>query len=149
MKNNTIKIICIVIYAIAALSGFGFAGVYLFRPEFMPYHQMAVGQPWEQVPEGYRILILALMRVGGGGWLAASLAMTALLVMPCRKGRYWAYITIPVIGLAVLLPTFIATLHVEYETPATPPYLFAGIMSILLLISLGLCLLNRKREKTT
>lgn len=145
MKNKGIKIVCIIIYVITALSGFGFAGVYLFRPEFMPYHAMAVGQPWSEVPEGFKVLILALMRVGGGGWLAASLAMTALLILPCRKGHFWAYLTIPVIGLAVLLPTFIATWHVKFESPANPPYYFAEIMCALLVIAFVLCLFNRKK----
>ena len=144
MKGKIVRIVCIVIYAITALSGFGFAGVYLFRLEFMPYHEVAVGHPWAEVPEGYQVLILALMRVAGGGWLAASLSMTALLLFPCRKGHYWSYIVIPVIGLAVMLPTFIATLHVKFESPANPPYLFAGLISALLILALVLCLFNKK-----
>jgi hypothetical protein len=35
-----------------------FGLIYLFRPEFMPYHAVAVGMPWAEVSPSFQVLIL-------------------------------------------------------------------------------------------
>lgn len=145
MKNKTVKIICTIIYSITAIAGFVFAAMYLFRPEFMPYHEVAVGRPWAEVSEEYQVLILALMRVSGGGWLATSVGILLLLLFPYRKGKFWAYLGIPAIGLSALIPTLMATLHVKENSPATPPYLLAVVLIGLLITTIILSLIFKKR----
>ena len=56
--------------------------IYLFRSEFMPYHAVAVGQSWDDVDPAFQILILALMKVAGGGWFATAVATIILLFIP-------------------------------------------------------------------
>lgn len=47
----------------------GFGLVYMFRAEFMPYHAVAVGMSWAEVPPQFQVLILALMKgVGAHAW---------------------------------------------------------------------------------
>ena len=121
MTNKAVKIICIIIFWITTIAGFIFAAMYLFRPEFMPYHEVAIGKPWNEMNEEYRVLIIALMRVSGGGWLATAVGMLLLLLIPFRKGRYWSYFGIPTIGLAALVPTFLATIIVKTRSAAVPP----------------------------
>lgn len=145
MKSKTVKIICAIIYSITAIAGFAFAAMYLFRPEFMPYHEVAIGRPWAEVSEEYRVLILALMRVSGGGWLATSVGILLLLLIPFRNGKHWPYLGIPLIGLSALIPTLIATLHVKTNSPATPPYLLAVVLIVLLIITIILSLIFKKR----
>ena len=67
MKIKAITIINAVLFIITTLSGFLFAGMYLFRPDFMPYHEVAIGMPWKDLPAELQVLIIALLRVGGGG----------------------------------------------------------------------------------
>ena len=127
-----------------ALAGLLFAGLYLFRPAFMPYHEIAVGRPWNELEPGYRMVVLALMRVSGGGFLAASVAIIVLLLIPFRHDRYWARIVIPVIALAELVPVLVATLNVKIHSLATPPYVLVSILVALLFASLVITLLNKK-----
>lgn len=68
-----------VCYFLAAILLAAFGGVYLFRSEFMPYHADALGMDWNSVDRTVQVLILALMRVAGGGWLAVSLAIAILI----------------------------------------------------------------------
>ncbi len=52
----------------------------------MPYHSEALGSSWSDVGPKTQVLILALMRVAGGGFLATGLAMFILLIIPFRAG---------------------------------------------------------------
>lgn len=145
MKYKAITIINSIIFILTALAGFLFAGMYLFRPEFMPYHEVAVGMPWTEVPPELQVLIIALMRVGGGGWLATSVGVSILLIWPFRYGKFWPNYGIPAIALSALIPTFIATLYVKQNSSANPPWLLAAILIVMLVISLLLSMIFKKR----
>lgn len=145
MKNKTIHVALFIVYLITALAGLIFASLYLFRGEFMPYHEVAVGKSWQMLNNEYQVLILALMRVSGGGWLATSVAILLLLFGPLRKGMYWPYYAIPIIGLAALIPSLVATLYVKIHSPADPPYLLAAVLSGLLIIALVISLICKHK----
>jgi hypothetical protein len=130
---------------------FAFGVIYLTRSTFMPYHAIAVGQSWVEVDPAFQILILALMRVAGGGFLAAAGAMAILLFKPFRQGRWWAYWAIPVIGLFSNLSSLYATAYVTWNTPASPPWIAAGLGVLLLCIGFILSwpsMVKEKREKS-
>jgi hypothetical protein len=109
-----------------------FGVIYLSRSAFMPYHAVAVGQSWSDVDPAFQVLILALMRVAGGGFLAAACAMGILLFKPFKQGRQWAYWAIPAVGLISTLSSLYATVYVTSNTPASPPWIVAGLGAILL-----------------
>jgi len=111
----------------------------------MPYHEVAIGKPWDEMGKEYRVLIIALMRVSGGGWLATSVGMLLLLLIPFRKGRYWSYFAIPAIGLSVLIPTLLATIIVKTQSTAVPPYILAAVLIGLLIIAIILSLIFRQK----
>jgi len=121
-------------YLLGFLLLFALALTYLFRSEFMPYHAVAVGQSWAEVDPSFQILITALMKVTGGGWLATAFAVGILLFIPFRKGMRWAYWAIPVIGLSTSLTSLYATIYVARNTPASPPWIAAALGTILLVI---------------
>jgi hypothetical protein len=146
MKNKAVFIICLIIYIITALAGLLFAGMYLFRPEFMPYHEVAVGMPWHEVPAEFRILIIALLRVSGGGWLATSVGISVLTVYLLRGGGYRAHYALQAIALSALVPTFIATLYVRQNTTANPPYLLAGVLIGLMVVVIMLVQIYKQKQ---
>lgn len=133
-------------HLLASLIILSFGVIYLFRSEFMPYHAVAVGQEWSQLPASFQILIKALMKVTGGGWLASALAMLVLLVFPFKEGARWAYWAIPFIGLVSILPTLYAAILVAQSTPASPPWKVALIVAILLVVGLILSLISSSKE---
>jgi len=114
----------------AALVLGSFGLVYLLRSEFMPYHAVAVGQSWSEVPAAYQVLIVALMRVVGGAWLATATALIMVLVGPFRRGQPWARWAVGLVGLLAYGSALYATLLVQHHTPATPPVgaALAGIL---------------------
>jgi hypothetical protein len=120
-------------YGAAYLLFAAFAVIYLLRPQFMPYHAVAVGMPWEEVGRPFQVLILGLMRVVGGGLLAAAFAGALLLIWPFRQGASWARWAIPAHGLIVACSSLWGTLYVQLNTPARSPWL-AAVISIVLLV---------------
>lgn len=136
-------IVSVICFSIVILIGLLFAGLYLFRRKFMPYHADAVERPWSELDKEVRVLIIALMRVVGGGWLASSLAMSIFMCLFILNGDLYASVAIVITGLAVSIPTLIATLIVKQRSKANPPVLAAVLSMVLLLAGLAIVLLSR------
>jgi len=143
--QRTTNIIAFICYFLVAMLGFVFAFIYLTRSEFMPYHAVAVEMEWNAVGDEFKVLIIALMRVSGGGWLATSLAISFLLIAGKKFNRLWIKVALVLVGLATLIPTLYATLYVKNNSPADPPWIAAAGGILLLLIALSLDFVaNRK-----
>jgi hypothetical protein len=108
-------------YGLVALISILFGSIYLLKNEFMPYHREAVGRSWSELEPNFQVLIIALMRAVGGGFLATGLTIFILLLIPWRAGDTWSIYAIPAIGLCTLLGTLSATLLVKTKTPGKPP----------------------------
>ena len=102
---------------------FGLMGlVYLRRKEFMPYHAIAVGKQWHELGQTEQTMFLASMKIIGSSWVALSIALGLILRHAFRSGEAWAVYGVPVVGLAVAVPTLLAVLTVKKRTPASPPW---------------------------
>jgi hypothetical protein len=142
-----IKFTIILCDGLVALLGLAFAFAYLFRPEFMSYHAVAVHETWADVDPGFQILIIALMRVSGGGFLAISVAITMLLYQFHKQDKVWPVTAIFFIGQSILIPTLYATLLVKNHTGANPPWIAAAAAIGLLLAGWILALIRKNRIK--
>ncbi|MGF1513048.1 MAG: hypothetical protein ACFB5Z_05035 [Elainellaceae cyanobacterium] len=125
-----------------------FSLIYLLRSEFMPYHALAVGQSWEQIPLPLQTLILGLMKATGGGWLSAAAAMAIILFKPFKRGEIWARWAVPFIGLTTAIPLLYLTLSIAIRTPANPPWLAAALGVGLQIAGLLLSLEPRRSRVT-
>jgi hypothetical protein len=114
-------------YSVAALLALAVGVRYLLRREFMPYHATAAGAAWSDLAPGLRVLILALIRGVGGGFLALGIALSVLLLGPFRDGDRWAQWAIPVIGFSAALPTLLGVHLIRTRTPARPPWVLAAL----------------------
>ncbi len=136
---QTISLSC---YVLVAMLGFTFAFVYLTRPEFMPYHADAVGMEWNEVDANMKVLIIALMRVSGGGWLATSLSISFLLIAGRKFKKPWLKLALVSVGFAALIPSLWATLYVKSNSPADPPWLAAVVAIVFLLVAMVLDIID-------
>lgn len=133
--KKTLRIISFCCFALVGFMGFVFAFFYLTRMEFMPYHADAVGLQWQDVNPHIQVLIIALMRVSGGGWLATSIGITFLLIGRIKYKMPYLSLVLVLIGLAAMIPTLIATLYVKHHSSANPPWLAATGGIVLLVIA--------------
>ena len=86
------------IYLVAGAVDIGLGTTYFSSKQFMSYHAEAVGASWQELDVGLQTLILALMKLAGGGWFALGFFTIVLaLAAPknvslsqdgrCRRGR--------------------------------------------------------------
>lgn len=126
------------LYAVTAAISAVLGAIYLFRGSFMPYRAAALDTRWAEVEPALQVLLVALMRVAGGGWLALALIVAVLLARPFREGWWWARLGIPAALLVFYVPSLIATLEVLYATPAAPPWWGNGMAITATLLAAGL-----------
>ncbi|MFP4445174.1 MAG: hypothetical protein ACLFPD_02875 [Desulfosudaceae bacterium] len=122
---------------LAALIGLAVSGgIYLFRSSFMPYHSVAVGLPWAEVPAPFQLLILALMKVIGAAWLVIVLAAVSLLLGPFRRGAAWARRVLPILLIGTYAGMANAMYRVTVHSPAWPPwsYVFASLALVIVAV---------------
>ncbi len=120
-------------YSITAIISIIFGIIYLTRSEFMPYHAVALEREWTELDIKTQTLILALMRVVGGGFLATGMAVILLIYLYIKTTEEWIIFIIPTIGFVTSLSSLYATLLVKKRTPGLPPV-------NLTLLSIGLML---------
>lgn len=118
---STTFLISSICYGLVALILILFGSIYLLKNQFMPYHCEAVGYSWSELEPNVRVLIIALMRATGGGFLATGLAIFILLMIPLRSGNIWASYAIGAIAVCHSTVTLYATLLVKTKTPGKPP----------------------------
>ena len=99
----------------------------------MPYHSLALAKSWELVEENTQTLILALMRVAGGGFVATGMAIVILLCIPFQAGESWANYSIFLISLVTSISSCYATFLVASRTPGNPP-LWLSLATVVLSI---------------
>ena len=130
-------------YLIALLLLAIFGSIYLTRPQFMPYHADAVGMAWQEVPQAFQVLIIALMKSLGGAMLATALALVAMLLIPFRKGELWVKYVIPAVSLLYSIPALYVTLYVRASTPGEPPWIAVSAGIVLVIVGFVLSLTNK------
>jgi hypothetical protein len=119
-------------YLIASMVLITIGLIYLVQSEFMSYHAVAVGKNWSEVDPSFQILILALMKVTGGGFLASGFAIVIILFKAFKNKQPWAFWAIPVIGLITAISSLYATITVAQNTPASPPWIAAAVGLVLI-----------------
>lgn len=127
-------------YLGAALLSLGAGVVYLVRREFMPYHGVAAGLAWQHLAPGMQVLLLALLRGVGSGFMVVGLAIVLLLVYPFRAGESWALWAIPAVGLTMGVPTLAGVYVIRSRTHARPPWGLALFTVSLILAGAGVTL---------
>ena len=104
---------------------------YLLTRTFMPYHAQVAGRSWEQLEPGLQAIILGMLRIVGGGFLASGL-VTLWLLLPLSQGQgsaAWAALTVV---LATAVPSLYVTLWLRRvqpmaQTPVVPAAVAVGL----------------------
>lgn len=121
-------------YVFAILTVALFGVVYSFKSEFMPYHAVAVGMPWAEVPENFQVLIIALMRAFGGSCIALAVGALVILIKEFPNNTPWARWAIPVMLSLGSLGGMYAMSHVMLNSPASPPWFASALIVLLCLV---------------
>ena len=105
---------------LAALLSIAASARYMTTSEFMPYHAVVTGQAWTTLTPGLQVIIIGMLRILAGGFLACGLAL-AFLAWPLWRGERWAAWASLCVGLAVWAPTLAVTFMLTSAAPAAQP----------------------------
>lgn len=110
------------IYVIAGAVEIGLGATYFFSNQFMSYHAQAVDATWQELDPGIQTLVLALMKLAGGGWVALGF-LTIVMALAALKTRSillrWS---LPAGMLIAWSASFAATWGVNQATGAETPW---------------------------
>ena len=95
---------------------------YFSSKQFFSYHAQAVGAPWREVDPGTQTLILALMRVAGGGWITLGFFTIILASGEFLKSSAVSRWALPTGILIFYSASLGATWGVYQETGARTPW---------------------------
>jgi uncharacterized membrane protein len=129
---NWLALFC---YALAFLTTVVFSLVYLSRSDFLPYHGIATARTWEEIDPSMQLLIMALIKVVGWGWLAVSIAGFMLLyLLFSRTADYSQLIMFQIFCLIAVTPSVTIAIYVRRRTNAPTP-IRSGVLVVLLTLS--------------
>uniref|UniRef100_F4C6A6 Uncharacterized protein n=1 Tax=Sphingobacterium sp. (strain 21) TaxID=743722 RepID=F4C6A6_SPHS2 len=111
-----------------------FGLVYLFKSSFLKYHGQALEKKWINVEREVQILILALMRVVGGGALAIGLVIIKLQLQYDAHHQSWIPSTILIAGSLLALSSLYAMSTVTLQTKGRPPIIVILVSFLLMIV---------------
>ena len=110
------------IYLIFGAVDVALGATYFSTKQFMSYHAEAIGASWQELDTGVRVLILALLKLAGGGWFALGVITIALSWVAFKTRNAVARIVLPVTALLSWSASFAATWEVYQATGALTPW---------------------------
>lgn len=119
--------------ALAGLMSVVAALRYLLLTEFMPYHAVVSGREWSSLEPGMQTIIIGMLKIVGGGFLATGVALVWLARSQSLRAPWapWAALTVLV---AQWVPTLYVTLVLKSSNAAAQP----PIVPTLLILALGI-----------
>lgn len=124
------------IYLVAGVVDIWLGTTYFSSKQFMSYHAQAVGVPWEEVDVGVQTLILGLMKLAGGGWLALGFFAIVMASAAFKTRSLVARWTLPVGAFIAYSASFAATWGVYQATGAPTPWALSLVMIGFVLLAL-------------
>ena len=107
----------IALLAIAGLISILFGVRYFFARQFMPYHATVAGKSWNELEPGVRTIILGMLKIIGGGFLAYGLAVLWLLI-PLGQRQSWAAWAVLTVSIASAAPSVYVTIWLRRLSPS-------------------------------
>ena len=125
-------VIAIILLAIPVVLGLVIGVCYLAATQFMPYQAAVLGKSWTELEPRLQAVILAMLRVVGGGFIGLALTIAWLCFALYHGARWapWAILTIAAVMLAPALYSTLALRQVEpkAKTPLAPTALAIALI---------------------
>ncbi|MDJ0993130.1 MAG: hypothetical protein QNI90_06125 [Dinoroseobacter sp.] len=123
------------IYLVVGLVNLIMGVIYFSSNEFLSYHSQATGASWDEVDPSTQTLILALMKLAGGGWLALGFFTISLTLAELRKSNSFARWILPIGTILFYLVSFVVTWGIYRNTGAASPWAPSLAMIALALVA--------------
>lgn len=108
----------------------------LFSGKFIPFHEEAAGRPWNRVDAPLQLVIIALMRVSGLGFLVIALLLTIFPIVNYFRHDPFVKYAIPVISFVYCTGLFFTNFYLHRQTKAATPW--KGSLYVMFMIITGI-----------
>jgi hypothetical protein len=133
-----LKIIPLCLYSFTGIVSLIMAYKSIFSHKFLPFHEQAAGKSWNSIDRGLQIVILALMKVSGLGFLVIAVLLMVLPVFYYLKDDSPVQYVIPWISLLYCFGLFLINYQLTVKTKARTPW--KGSLYATILIGTGIIL---------
>ena len=133
--KEIIQIASLVLYLIVGIVSLLMAYKSIFSLKFLPFHEEAYGNTWENVDKNLQFVILALMRVSGLGFLIMGVFLLACPVYLFLTPNIFLRFLIPLLALPYCCGLFIFNYILFKKTKAKTPWKNSLLAMIIIIIS--------------
>jgi hypothetical protein len=128
------KKIAFAMYLLGVLALIGSGVAYLLCQTIMPYHKEAIGMEWIDIPIASQLLLQALVKAAGGGFLVTGVAVLIILLIPFRNGEKWSIWAIPVLVALWTVPAAYGGFQAAKGTNASIPWWMLAVVLALAVV---------------
>ena len=136
--REIIKIIPIGLYFIVGAISLVMAFKSLFSKKFIPFHGAAAGRPWDQVDRPLQLVIIALMRVSGLGFLAVALLLMVFPTVNYFQPDAFVKYAIPGIAFLYCAGLSLTNYYLYKQSKSSTPW--KGALLAMFIIAIGIAI---------
>ena len=130
--------IIIVIYGFVGVISLIMAFKNLLSKKYLFFHEKAAGRSWEEIDKSLQVVILALMRISGLGFLMVALLLLIFPVVNQFIHSEFLRYSIPIIAFLFCTGLFLVNYKLHKQTNSTTPW--KGSLFAMMVILAGIIL---------
>ena len=119
---RTTEAIIIVIYGFVGVISLIMACKNLFSKKYLLFHEKAAGRSWEEIDNPLQVVILALMRISGLGFLVIALLLIVFPIVNQFIHNEFLKYSIPIIAFLFCSGLFLVNYNLYKQTNSTTPW---------------------------
>lgn len=120
--NEIVKILPVFLYFIVGVVSAIMAVKNFSSDKFLPFQENAANRPWDEIDPSLQIVILALLRIAGLGFLIVAILLLAFPIINYLMPNTFYTFAIPVIALLFCTGLFIVNYSLYKKTNANTPW---------------------------
>ncbi len=121
------------IYMVINTGTLFFGVLYLSKMRLMPYHEEVIQMKWEELQPEMQFLLKAFIGGIGASFTMIAFLNYAIILIPFRRGEFWAALVIPIMGIAYYVAGLIVPQYLHKKTGAKTPRLPPAIAIVVYL----------------
>jgi hypothetical protein len=134
--REVLSIVSVALYFLVGAICLVMAYKSFFSKKYLPFHEEAAGESWDNLSKPLQYVILTILRISGLGFLVVGLL---LIVFPCvyyfRPDTFVKY-SIPVIALIYCIGLFLFNYYLYKKTRANTPWIGSVVAMAVILIGI-------------
>ena len=115
------------VYMVLNTGILSFGVLYLLKLKIMPYHEEVIKMKWDELQPEFQYLLKAFLAGIGIPFIIIALLNYAILLIPFRRGEFWAILVVPIVGIIFNIGGVIVAHYLHTKSGAKTPTLAPAI----------------------